>query len=540
MQFQQLLAVFAQIVVLIASQVIEIQYNIYSEVQDNKFCNNPLPGVERMLLGVDITKLDLKHDYSVDHVDGFTDKVLDLSCSEGKIWISPFSGAHYDLPDQVNQVLSLPAGIAYSQTQLDTNLEELRQSMSAEAGIDSAKNGLFSASLSYIHSQSTLLNTSRYSASLKAFASTTEIKLIPSRGLLNQSSLNRYILQAIEDLPDKYADDPKQYEDFITTYGTHYYSSGYFGGTLMIDLEIDKSYYKATSDTEVKANAEATFFGLLKAHGAYDGNVSQVSEAFKSASSSTQRYYGGVANLFDKEGYSKWWPTVAANPWLYGGKLTPLTDLLPTGVKKQSLVEAVDVYILKAYLREIERTAESFMGKNHIGEVVVSDFLQQAEILLNSSSPTEKAVTKLGEAINDYIFTPEWFSKLVYCVIWTNPYKGFVNKQCAFMLSPTPAWYMCDGDYAEKDCYRSITFEFPASAIAPSWWSNVTAVSNAGDARQFTFRVPQLSSPGWLLNVQLCFYRFGAPYCAKANQWTPDTQIVDKHVIAYFNFLEMN
>src|SRR5579863_9854016 len=108
MQFLQILA---QIAVGIAMQEIKKHHQNYSET--TTFCSNPLPGIERMLQGVDITKLDLKHDYSVDHVDGFNEKILELSCSEGKVWTSPFSGLKYDIPDQVNEVLALPTGIAY-------------------------------------------------------------------------------------------------------------------------------------------------------------------------------------------------------------------------------------------------------------------------------------------------------------------------------------------------------------------------------------------------------------------------------------------
>jgi len=171
------------------------------------YCANPVPGVERLVHGIGVTKLYLYHDYSVDHVDGFVQKFLDLTCAEGKQWLNPFDHVDYGVPDQVNEVSALPAGLLYSETLLETNMEDVRKSMSAEAGLDTNLTfGLFSTSLSYRHSQDLLTNSSRFMASSKAFVSTTQLDLIPSPFL--QASLNKYMLMRLSQLPDTYEGNP--------------------------------------------------------------------------------------------------------------------------------------------------------------------------------------------------------------------------------------------------------------------------------------------------------------------------------------------
>ncbi|OXA43234.1 Complement component C9 [Folsomia candida] len=450
----------------------------FNESLELDTCANPIPGISRILLGVDVTKLDLRHDYSVDHVDGFTTKLLDITCKEGGTWTSPFSGVKYDVPDQVLQVVALPSGLVASDTLLHTNMESVRHSMSEEAGISSVKEGLFSASLSFKNSQTSLFNSSRFVATMKAFVSTAGIDFIPPTDL--GTSLNKYFVDALQALPVTYEEHPEAYDSFISTYGTHYYASGYFGGSLSTYFEVDKSFRRLTSDNEVKANAEATFFGILKTHGAYDGNVSTISEEFKRASHNSQRYYGGVANLFEKDGYTKWWPTVEGNSWLYGGVLKPVSELVPIGKQREALSKAVNVYISKAYLREVKRTGDSFMGRGLVGEEVVAGYLNRVEALLESVNFTDAEVLQVGREISDYVLTPEWFTNVVYTVIWTDPAKGFTLVHSAKMLSATPIFDMCDGERIEMDCYRKDDISFTSPPGSPSWWASVSVSNNYG------------------------------------------------------------
>jgi len=65
-----------------------------------------------MSMGVDLDTLDMKHDYSVDNVDGFVHRLIDFNCDKKKKWISPFNNMEYDVPDEIEDMMSLPTGRA--------------------------------------------------------------------------------------------------------------------------------------------------------------------------------------------------------------------------------------------------------------------------------------------------------------------------------------------------------------------------------------------------------------------------------------------
>src|SRR5690242_17676162 len=99
-----------------------------------KLCENTLPGIERLSLGVDLTKLDLNHDYSVDREDGFIRPLIRLTCDEEKQWVSPFDGKTYNVPDQVERIVALPTGTVTSKALTINSLSDAKKSMSVEAG----------------------------------------------------------------------------------------------------------------------------------------------------------------------------------------------------------------------------------------------------------------------------------------------------------------------------------------------------------------------------------------------------------------------
>lgn len=56
------------------------------------------------------------------------------------------------------------------------------------------------------------------------------------------------------------------------------------------------------------------------------------------------RYYGGRTNLLAAGGISTWIPTVLDNPWLYGGGMREISDLIENDNKRQSMKRAVQVW----------------------------------------------------------------------------------------------------------------------------------------------------------------------------------------------------
>ncbi|VDI69376.1 Hypothetical predicted protein [Mytilus galloprovincialis] len=64
-----------------------------------------------------------------------------------------------------------------------------------------------------------------------------------------------------------------KYMKFIKTFGTHYFSQGKFGGLLRLVLKTDQSYYKGRTDTQVKVQASATFFNIIKLGGGWSSST---------------------------------------------------------------------------------------------------------------------------------------------------------------------------------------------------------------------------------------------------------------------------
>jgi len=168
-------------------------------------------------------------------------------------------------------------------------------------------------------------------------------------------------------------------------------------------FDIAQSYRKSTSDEEVKVNTQASFLGILKVHGAYDGEVNTVTEAFREAAHAAERYYGGVENLFDVEGFSKWWQTIFQNPWLYGGTLLPITNILADGPRKSALTTGTQVYVLKAYLQELERILGSCLSRRPELFPSVTAFSFLISDCIKQVLPTEAEVEELGNAVHIFV-----------------------------------------------------------------------------------------------------------------------------------------
>ncbi len=58
---------------------------------------------------------------------------------------------------------------------------------------------------------------------------------------------------------------------------TNYFSSGRFGGLIRLYFEMNQSLLKKMSTNEIKANAMGPFLEILKANGAYNGELQTVS-----------------------------------------------------------------------------------------------------------------------------------------------------------------------------------------------------------------------------------------------------------------------
>ncbi|RWS00194.1 perivitellin-2 67 kDa subunit-like protein, partial [Dinothrombium tinctorium] len=388
-------------------------------------CSNVIPGLVKLSRGVDITKLDLTPlDTTED--DGFDRRIFDFTCNKKAMWTSPYNpGVAYDLPDQVETANSIPGGVLDASVKIHTSFNDVKRSMSSKAGVSFLK-GMFSLSGSYKRFEHSIANNSRRIAEVEAFFSAIQLDFLPFWDLsLSNSALN-YINKV---LPVNYESDPSKFNDFIKYFGTHYFSTGKFGGLFRVSILMESSLLQTMSSRDIEANAKGSFFKILKAKGGYSGSMTSVSEQFSSKTQIAARFYGGNANLLDVDSWNNWWSSVPSNPWLFAGKLEPIINLIPDGPKKEAMKVAFNVYLDKAYLTEIQRLLYSFLNKGKVGEERALQFLNRANALISQLIPDHNAVEALGSEVEKFITVPEWFlTRTQLCYQW---YPDGDGGQCS-------------------------------------------------------------------------------------------------------------
>ncbi|KAK0060712.1 perivitellin-2 67 kDa subunit [Biomphalaria pfeifferi] len=532
------------------------------------FCSSPPPGIQKMFRGVDITKLDLVP-LNIGS-NGFRGPVLDFTCEEQKTWTSS-GDTKYQLPDQVWQLTTLPGGWLTANANLYKSYKEVRKSMATEVGGEgSIWMFAFSASASFKEMQNTITNTSRYISDVGAFESATRADLVPSFVL----GLDRFCKIFLDtQIKGTFQTNPNVYNRFINTFGTHYFSSANFGGYIRAVMETKSDYFYSSSESEAKYNAKASFLNIISANGGRLTSTANVDQAFSSSTTQTVRYYGGNTNLLTKSGISEWQPTVQKDPWLFSGELKPLSDLITDDVKRISMEKAVENYVLKSYLEELERLLAHAKVKFKDNE------LESLQTRVNTMKILDVLVMNdveiLGRDIEAQIVVPEWFlASTKLCYKWwpdgdPGQCGGVPNLLCARPNTMTP-FYRDDTDRKRKRrpggcrmqwgihstgypawfndvrvCYRWYPDENPGECgggaarllcaginqFSPEYRDD-TDIRSGGCRMSWRIEVPS-SAPVWMRAVKLCYSwypdgdafqcNFGSPFrdfCAVANEWT--------------------
>lgn len=244
--------------------------------QSKNPCSRVLPGLDRMAKGVDLTKLDLYHDFGADGEDGFQRRVLDYNCKGGKKYT--IGKEAYDVPDEFEDVDPLPAGAGSSSSAIMTSRSELKKVMSTEVGFGvgsgkskdkestEAPGGSLSASATY-KATSESIDAKRNEILInKMTAMSAKAKLDPVANLM--SSVSSVLLLAIQQLPEKFnIESAAQYMNFFREFGTHFFAEANLGGVISSITHLDNWLTKNMDETTIKANAElklAKYSGSVK------------------------------------------------------------------------------------------------------------------------------------------------------------------------------------------------------------------------------------------------------------------------------------
>ncbi|XP_076070486.1 perivitellin-2 67 kDa subunit-like [Mytilus galloprovincialis] len=341
-----------------------------------------------------------------------------------------------------------------------------------------------------------------------------------------------------------------KYMKFIKTFGTHYFSQGKFGGLLRLVLTTDQSYYQGRTDTQVKAQASATFFKIIKLGGGGSSRTQTVDSKFTQVTQKSVRYYGGSTNLLATGGISAWQPSVMKDPWLFGGSLTEISEMISDDKKRQSMKKAIQVYTDKAYLQELLRVIGWYYtsGKTDKNTGILNIYKAKVNKLLKQAIPNHNEVVKIAATIEKATTVPYWFSRTKLCYSWYpdgdgGQCGGGAGRLLCATINSMTNYYRDDTDRRSGGCQMrwgimSYGYEdwFRNVKICYKWWpdgdggqcgggasrllsANVNSYTgyyrddtdrrSGGCRMQWMLSVPS-NAPLWMQNAELCY------------EWYPD------------------
>ena len=393
---------------------------VWSARGETTGCSHIVPGLDRIAHGVDITRLDLFHDYAAGPDDGFVSRILELHCDSDKSWTSPITGVTYQVPDEVSDVIGMRSGMAISDSLLAKTVTELRRSLLADISFnDSFGLGSLSESTTVTKSKDRLQRMNKFVAFDRAYVSILTLRW---KSELERTSLSPYFMFDLDDLPETFDDSTaERYLKIFPTYGTHYFRRGIFGASLSTWFEIDRNIIPLLelTDAEIREQVTAYFLFYLKENGAYSGKVPFFNYKFGSYIHYVYRLFGGKPDLFLKKfGYEKWYKSLASNPWLHSGTLDPITDLIPENhPRKVEVIKALQAYEDRSALPEIVNLVDTYL-EHHLlnSSAFLRDIKQKAEDIMKHKVVPEAGIARqLESQIKDYLTTPSWFQETQLC-----------------------------------------------------------------------------------------------------------------------------
>lgn len=79
-----------------------------------------------------------------------------------------------------------------------------------------------------------------------------------------------------------------KYKQFIKHFGTHYFQSGKYGGSIKLVLTTDTSYFRGKTTKDIEAQAKGSFFEIIKiGEGNSNSNLKKVDDTFTKETSKT-------------------------------------------------------------------------------------------------------------------------------------------------------------------------------------------------------------------------------------------------------------
>lgn len=313
-----------------------------------RYCDNPPPLADRHFSGIDLTDIDI-WGLGKDDTGNFKRQAIQQTCNGNRTWTSPW-GKQYDRPDQIDTIHNIGGSATTTTSMFAKTTDELYASWESDIQTDTFA-GLFSSSSSFSVAMDYMVRGSMYYGSVVSRVASIEIILS------DELRLSEPLQQLVDHLPPLFNTSTfAQYNRIISEYGTHYAGTVAGGGVFRLDWFVARAFASQMTESEMSAQADASFFNLILASGGVGGNAKHVSQQWLDASVTHQQCLSGTGSCPGVSGYDHWVDNAYANPWvLRMQNIHPLYELFADPVVQSSMSMAV-----------LNHQAVAFLGKELI------------------------------------------------------------------------------------------------------------------------------------------------------------------------------
>ena len=230
------------------------------------------------------------------------------------------------------------------------------------------------------------------------------------------------------------------------------------------------------------------------------------------------RFYGGHVRFFEKDDWKSWEPTIANNPWLFDGRLEPITSLVQEPDRREAVRAAVQMYMDRTYLLQLKRNIHSALQVTQSGKARKAlrrtiGFIKQT---LQKVTIDHSMVENLVEGDD----VPEWFlNHTTLCMEWFPVGEKSRNKRLMPVTAPiggvgiAPSAFIFSSALREliarlvgdRPCGAGNTRHLcaPPDTMTPEYRDNTNGM-NVGKC-MMSWAIENNHAPAWFHAVRLCF-----------------------------------
>jgi hypothetical protein len=309
-------------------------------------CSKMWAGINTVRAGLDMTQMDILSPRE----SGFRRPSYEFTCNDRKKQDLGTSWGPFDVPDQVEGLVDVMSLVKHDQVHpfIDGDREVASLAKITGQGNISLNfpKGLFAESDAFIRTNERLTSSpdeGRFELQVFYEVNYYKVKINSERISIQKSNLSK----AFDALPEPFKSgryNKKEYQKFVEMFGTHTMKSATFGGRLGLHFDVPINLLKNMSMTEILESALQTLHNRMG-----EPEVEVCPLFLEGAGSGTPFAYGGAEAVIHGLDYDKWATHVKSqSPLLMSCTIQSLVNLLPSGPKKEALINAMILYIEQA------------------------------------------------------------------------------------------------------------------------------------------------------------------------------------------------